>query len=230
MQFIWFFFHNRQIAPTLDSIYLSKIKTLFTVGIKFSILQISSMLLIVFDNFLIAHYYSTAHAADFNIAYRLYTILITPIQAFAVSYLPAINEAYFKQDQSWITKSNNKTLQLILAISIVLSLFYILFAEVISQVWISSNVSLPLGLILAMGIFIIISNLQDFINPIMMSPRNLSFLFQSYTLMTIINIIIKFLLIDNMEYYYLIFINICTIAFLFLIPSVFYLKTKSKFL
>ena len=61
------------------------------------------------DNIIISKQLGANQVAIYAIAYRLYSIFMTPVQAFSGSFLPALNDALAKNDLAWLKTIIKKT-------------------------------------------------------------------------------------------------------------------------
>lgn len=133
----------QNIAPTFKLIDSSKIKDILSLGIKFFILQLITIVLYQSNNLIITHTVSNEAVVEYNIAYKymnillmIYTIIVTPLWS-------ATTEAYVQGDILWIRNTVNKLNKLSL-IFILIGLIMLLIANPVYCLWLNiseSNVS-----------------------------------------------------------------------------------------
>lgn len=231
MQFIALFsLKHKEIMPNIRYVRRLDLKELFSSSVIFSLLQIFAMMVTAFDTMLISNIYGASAVAIFAIVFRLFSIFTTPIQAFASSYLPAINDAYARNDISWLKSTNKKVFKYTLLLSLIEGICFVLLGNFIVSIWISADTTIPLALLISFGFYIIVSNFQDFLNPIMMSPPNLKTLFVIYGLAVLTLTFFKVLLLPNFGVHILVILNIGIITSMHILPSLYYLKKQSIFI
>lgn len=133
---------NNQYHEYRPSIRLAKkeyAKDIMSLGLKFFVLQISSIVQFQTVSFFIAHYFDTVQVTSYNIAYKYFftlqmgfMILITPLWSGAT-------DAYNSGDSEWIKNVVKKYL-LILLPFIVLGVVMLIFAKPVYDFWLGKNV------------------------------------------------------------------------------------------
>jgi O-antigen/teichoic acid export membrane protein len=113
-------------------------KDIMNLGLKFFVLQISSIVQFQTTSFLIAHYFSTLQVTTYNIAYKyfftlqmIFMILLSPLWSGAT-------DAYNSGDIQWI-KSVVKKYLLFLIPLIMLGAVMLAFAKPVYDLWLGKN-------------------------------------------------------------------------------------------
>ena len=113
-------------------------KDIMNLGLKFFVLQISSIVQFQTTSFLIAHYFSTLQVTTYNIAYKyfftlqmIFMILLSPLWSGAT-------DAYNSGDTQWI-KSVVKKYLLFLVPLILLGAVMLAFAKPVYDLWLGKN-------------------------------------------------------------------------------------------
>lgn len=149
---IIFFNKNRYLRPNFRFIKLSYLRELLSLGIKFFIIQIITIILFQTCNIIIAQKINQEAVTNYNIIYKyigviymIYSIIVNP-------YWSASTEAYARGDTDWIKKSVKK-LTYIRYTFILGGILMILFSQMVFKIWIRNdsvkiqNLTLLLGLI-----------------------------------------------------------------------------------
>lgn len=102
----------KNISPSIHLFKKNHIKSIFSLGIKFFILQIITLILYYSNNLIVTHVVGNEAVVNYNIVYKyahiltmLFTIIATPIWS-------ATTEAYSLGDFEWIKKINNKLIRI----------------------------------------------------------------------------------------------------------------------
>lgn len=131
--------------------YINDISSL---GFKFFIIQIASLVLFSSDNFIIIKLFGPEDVVKYNLAFKYfsivtmgYTILITP-------FWSSFTEAYANKDFVWIRKTIS-TMQKIWLLVPILLLGMIFISNWFYSFWIGRSIDIPLNLSLSMALFVL---------------------------------------------------------------------------
>lgn len=110
---IFFFTRRKDLAPGWSRINISLMRDIWSLGIKFFILQIIGIVLFYSNNIIIMHAIDNNAVVKYNVSYKymhciymLFTIIATPIWS-------ATTDAFTKGDITWIKNTNKRLLQLV---------------------------------------------------------------------------------------------------------------------
>lgn len=151
---IWLYTNKYKIyAPSLKYVSMRDAKNLMGLGLKFFIIQISALVLFQTDNIIITQLFGPKEVTTFNIAYKLFSIVI---MAFAIIVTPlwsAFTEAYTNSDYIWMqaTLTKMKKIRLIL---IAFTVILLLLSPILFRLWIGNTVLVPFSLSLAFCLYI----------------------------------------------------------------------------
>ena len=99
-----FFKSNKILLPAIGDYSLAVAKSILTLGGKFFILRLSSILIISVIPFLITKNLGSSDTADYNIGFKLFGIIQMAIGLLLAPYWSAITEKYSMGDSLWIKK------------------------------------------------------------------------------------------------------------------------------
>jgi len=150
---IYFFHGHIDILPSLKFFDKLVLKDIMSLGIKFFIIQISSLIVLTTDNIIITQILGPTYVTEYNIVYKLFSA-ITMIHGgiFLNTLWSSYTEAYKKQDFNWVKTTFNKTKKLLVGIWVIILIVIILSKKIIG-VWIGSSISISSDLVLFMGIY-----------------------------------------------------------------------------
>lgn len=151
-------FHKqfKAVSPRFKYINKEYIRHLFSLGVKFFIIQIQVIIMYQCTNILISNVSGPNEVTSYNIAYKylgiammIYSIILSPLW-------PAFTDAYTKKDFNWMTLVYKKMI-IIYIISVIILLLMLLISPFIYQIWIGTNANIPFIMSLSVTIYMIIS-------------------------------------------------------------------------
>ncbi len=154
--FILFNGQLRDLKPSLNRINMNHAKSLFGLGMKFFLLQISAIVMFSLSNIIIIQVLNPEQVALYNISYKYFLI---PIMLFSIIMTPiwsAVTDAFTRNDSNWL-KSTMKTLNRISIVFVIGIIVMLLFSKQIYNTWLGDRVDIPLELSMSMALFAIIN-------------------------------------------------------------------------
>jgi O-antigen/teichoic acid export membrane protein len=147
---------HSEVMPSVKYIDLSKIKELTSLGVKFFIIQIASLVIFTTDNMIITQVLGPEYVTPYAVVFNLFsiitighTILVTPLWS-------AYTDAYSKGDIRWI-RSVLKKLNLLMIPVVIVVLLLVLFARDIISIWVGPEIEVSNLLVKFMGVFVVVS-------------------------------------------------------------------------
>lgn len=136
--FVIFKFKFSSLAPSFKYFEWNKVKDILSLGVKFFIIQIVSILLFQTNNLIITHTIGNDAVVQYNIAYKymymivmIFTIIVTPLWS-------ATTEAYIKGDYLWI-KNVVRKMRLVTSLMAVGGFLMFVFSNVAYRIWIGES-------------------------------------------------------------------------------------------
>lgn len=130
----------KKVSPSIKAIRLEFVKDLWSLGVKFFLIQIQVLILYQCTNLLITNISGPDQVTTYNIAYRylsvgmiLYFILLSPLW-------PAFTDAYVKKDFVWMNGVYRRMCKIYLA-SVLLLLLMVVFSPIVYEIWIGNKVT-----------------------------------------------------------------------------------------
>ncbi len=220
------FIKKRNLFPSLFFFDFNTFKSIFSLGVVFFFLQFSSMLLASFDTILVSKNFSVRDLAVFVLVQRLFYVFTAPLQSLASPFLPAINDAISKNDFFWIKKTLKNLFYFLIGASLIQALIFLFWADKILLYWIDNNLIFPPFLLLAFSLYFFVSNGQDFISPILSSPKHIKFQVILIPICSVVVLFFKYIFINKINIGQLQLVNFFGVLFIYIIPSLFYLSNK----
>lgn len=158
---IYFYFKPfKNLAPSFAFIRRHCLKDIFGVSFKFFIIQLSVIVILTSNNFLISYFVDNQNVTYYNIAYRLFSI-VTIFQLLIMTPLwPAFTDAYTLQDFKWIRSiiSKSQKLNFLLCIPLIIML---LFCNKIYDIWIGPSIEIPMEINILLVVFVAIGLFKE---------------------------------------------------------------------
>ncbi len=155
-----FFCENREIRPNIALVKRKYIKNIASIGMQFFIIQLAGICLFSSANILITQRLGPEHVMAYDIVFKLFSV-VTMIHGLICSPLwNAYTEAYIQHDYPWLRKTMRKMLLFMVPISI-MSFLLVVETDCIIDFWICKDVFVPPYLPTVMGIFAVISCLNN---------------------------------------------------------------------
>lgn len=145
----------KEFIPSFRYFRIDQVRDLTTLGFKFFFLQITAIILFSTDNLIISQLFNPAEVTKYNIAQKYFYLGLNIFTVFAIPFLPAYADAYFKEDIKWIANAKKKLIFIWRIFSLILIIMFI-FSNNIYEVWIGNEIQIPMLLSLLMALSVII--------------------------------------------------------------------------
>ena len=158
---IWLYNTEYKIVkPSFKAINFKYVKDLLGIGGVFFILQIGALILYQTDNIVITQLFGPQKVTVFNVAYKLFSMVIMVSNIILVPFWAAYTDAYAKNDFDWIQRSLKKTRSIWLILSGGAFLLLII-APFVYKVWLHNQVQVPMSVSMAMFLYVVGFNLMQ---------------------------------------------------------------------
>ncbi len=148
----------KEYAPRISKIDLSLFSDLFSLGFRFFVIQIASIIQYETCNFIILKYFGGVEVTAYNISYKYFSILLLVMNILIAPLWSSVTDAYVKKDYLWINKMIKKYL-LFFGILLIAGFFMLFASNWVYHIWLGENfVEIPF--ILSMWVFIYIVTLS----------------------------------------------------------------------
>lgn len=144
-----------EVSPSLKWIRLEYVKDLWSLGVKFFIIQIQMIVLYQTTNILISNIEGPDAVTVYNIAYKLLNVVIMICTLIMAPLWPAFTDAYTKHDFSWMNKIYNKMSRFYIIV-IFAVICIVLLSPYVIQVWIGNEIKVPFILTVSIGLYTLV--------------------------------------------------------------------------
>ena len=158
-----FWFYNREYkiyAPSFKFIRLRYARSLMGLGFNFFVIQIGALVLFQTDNIVITQLFSPREVTTFNIAFKLFSVIIMAFSIIIAPLWSVFTEAYTNKDFEWIKRTLSK-LRKIWLVVVVITIFTLVVSPLIFRLWMGDKVKIPFSLSVALSFYIIVCSWQN---------------------------------------------------------------------
>lgn len=142
----------KELRPSFSAFDKSKLTPLFSLGIRFFLLQIGALILFATSNILISKIFSPSEVTPYQIAFRYFGLVNILFTIMSAPLWSATTNAYVERDINWIIRSDKKMKKLIVAFSLILALM-VAVSPIFYNLWIGDKVAIPLSLSIVMAVY-----------------------------------------------------------------------------
>lgn len=153
-----YFFNNqfKEVSPSIRFFEKEKVKSLFSLGSQFFIIQIAVVVIFSTDSMIITHTLSPEEVTSYNIVFRYFAIVTMLAGIFMTPLWSAFTEAATKNDFDWIKKILKKQIKaMVLILAFVLCLLF--SAKWVIPFWLQEDIILSQILLWGMAGFALVS-------------------------------------------------------------------------
>lgn len=152
---VWLFKTSlSSLSPKYKLIDFKYAKELLSVGGVFFIIQIGALVLFQTDNIVITQLFGPKEVTTFNIAYKLFSVIIMVFTIIITPFWSAFTDAYAKNDMNWIKEIISK-MQKYWVLLIVFSICLLIISPFVFKLWLGNSVKIPYLLSIAMTFYVI---------------------------------------------------------------------------
>lgn len=167
---IWYYNGKyKSLRPSWKYIDFTKAKDLFSLGIKFFVIQISSILLYQTNTIIITQLFGPEKVTSYSVTFQYFSVLMMFSSIILTPFWSAFTEAWTKNELEWIEKIMSKLFRVWVGI-LFLGIIMLLLSKHIFYIWIGDNVSIPYTMSALVAIWILmntwISIFSHFLNGI----------------------------------------------------------------
>ena len=151
--FVWFIKEYKNIRPSFLLFSFKIVKKIFNSGSKILLTQLMFFVYLAFDRFIILKYSSPDIVSNFDIIYKVMSLVLVPWAIVSKPLWSSYSEAQSRNDIKWIKTTYKKTILFflfIIASVIVISVFF----DFITNLWISEILNVELTELWMVGLLI----------------------------------------------------------------------------
>jgi len=152
MNIILFRKKYKSYKPTISFYSNNHLKYIYSLGFKFFLGQLLSLIMFSSSNFILANLINPEEVSIYNIARQYYGLPLTFYMIILTPYWSAITEAYIKNDFPWI-KLNIKRLNYVAGLFTLGIILMLILSPIIFKIWIGERVIIPYKLSVIFSVY-----------------------------------------------------------------------------
>ena len=149
-----FYYKYPDLRPSVQLVDFKEAKSIVNTGIKFFVMQLSSIVLFATSNILISNFFSPSMVTPYQITYRYFSILLVIFTVICTPFWNATTDAYQRGDIEWIRQATKKLR--VMTIGILLCTIIMVFLSDIVYVYWIGNIKIDIKMSIAMASYIFI--------------------------------------------------------------------------
>lgn len=140
--FNFFVFKYPNLKPNIKYVSFESSKNILNLGRKFFIIQIAAIVQYETTNILISRYFSPVKVTEYNIAYKMFSVIMLVFGIILTPIWSAVTEAQSKGDYKWILQAEKKLLKM-WSLFALLAIIILIFSKIIYFLWLKNLVIIP---------------------------------------------------------------------------------------
>lgn len=136
----------------------SMVSELYSLGVQFFVIQISSIVLFMSTNLLISRWFSPEMVTPYNLAYRYFGTILVIFTVVCTPYWSATTDAYQRGDIQWIENANRRMNRIMLCMAAVVVTMLAL-SSIVYYIWINywqdSTVTIPVTMSMLTALYVL---------------------------------------------------------------------------
>ena len=150
-----------ELMPSLKSVNINDARKVVSKGMGFFLIQITSCLVIFgSSNIFISHYCGPEQVTIYNVAYKLFNILVTGYTILIAPLWSAYTDASVKQDYAWIKKTFHRSLYFWI-LSLLGGMLLLAISNWFFSKWVGDSIEVPFAVSCSMLLFVCFFNLNN---------------------------------------------------------------------
>jgi O-antigen/teichoic acid export membrane protein len=140
---IWFYNGKyKPYRPSYKYVEFSRAHDLLTLGAKFFIIQIASVVLYQTNTIIISHLFGPAEVTPYNVAFKYFSVLMMGFSIIITPFWSAFTEAWSKKEIDWIRKTMQKLIGLWVLL-LLSGIVMLVCSKWIYKAWVGDTVVIP---------------------------------------------------------------------------------------
>lgn len=135
---IWFYSKNHDLMPSVKYFEFSKLKSIVSLGTTFFILQLTILIILSTDKFIITQLLGPAEVSRYDILFKYFSAIGILHSIINAPLWSIYTEAYEKNDYIWISNTIKRMIKIFI-LYFFLSIVMIILGDFIINIWISNN-------------------------------------------------------------------------------------------
>lgn len=148
---------KKHISPRLYFVKLKYVRTIYSLGFKFFILQISGILIFTTSNLIISQLFGPKEVTPYNLAFKYMSILSIGFTIVLTPFWSAVTDAITRGEYDWVKKTVI-SLNKIWGLSVICAIIMTIICDWVYKIWLNDSIDIPMHLTIACAAYACVSN------------------------------------------------------------------------
>jgi O-antigen/teichoic acid export membrane protein len=195
---LFLFFRERpSLLPRVQLFNKTAFLRIFKNGSLFFVLQLAVAVGFQSDNLVIAHYLGANQVPQYAVPMKLFMLIPSMLNFVIAPLWPAYGEAIARRDLTWVRRIFKRSLFLSFGVSLLPSLFLVVFGGRIIEFWVGSEVEADFLLLAGFGLWVILLSLSGPIAMFLNGANVINFQIVCAILMAVMNLVSSIFLVQR---------------------------------
>ncbi len=151
-----FYKKYKTIAPSFSDFSFDSIRDIYSLGFKFFVGQLSTLIVFNTASFLITYYVSPTETAVYNSAWTYFGALVMLNNMVLQPLVAAITDAFVKDEYIWI-KNCFRKIRIYSAGLTIVSVVLLLISPFVFKIWLGNKLEIPIQLSIVVSLYFILN-------------------------------------------------------------------------
>ena len=151
-----FLYKYPELCPSIKAYSNQHLSCLFSLGIRFFVIQIASIVLFMSGNIIISRLFTPEAVTPYQVAYRYYSLALIVFTLIITPFWSATTDAYNRGDYEWIIKVRSRFRLVLIGLAVMLFIM-VAVSDWVFGIWVGPEVvvSRELSIYFALYLFVI---------------------------------------------------------------------------
>lgn len=221
----WVFaFQRPWLAPRWRDFHWTTAVALIKVSALYMVIGMSIAVGYTSDSLVVEHILGNAAVAEYNVPYKLFSVVTVVMGFFLTPLWPAYAEANARGDAGWIRRTLRRSLLISVAINTAAAVVLVFAGEWVVKFWVRGAVTPTLPLMLAFGLYLVVHGMYMPLNMYLNGLSVIRFQFICWTSMAVLNLALSIVLTKRFGVSGVVFGTVVANFVCFVVPGAWYIR------
>lgn len=145
-----------ELRPSLQAYSRKHLVSIFSLGIRFFVIQIAGIILFMSGNIIISRLFTPESVTPYQVAYRYYSLVLIVFTLIITPFWSATTDAYNRHDYEWILKARSRFRFVMMCLAAILFIM-VAVSPWVFNIWVGPDVVITheLSIFFALYLFVI---------------------------------------------------------------------------
>ena len=197
--YIFFFHFYPELRPSIKYYDRKSIKLIWSLGKKFLLIQICSVIIFSTDSLIIAQLLGPENVTGYVIVFKYFNILTVAFAMISMPFWSAYTDAYEKKEFEWIKRILLKQIYFLVPIFLVLVVMVLFGRFIIEDIWLGERLNIKWSLLVLMAVYAFLQAWNRVFNWVLNGIGELNVTLYSMLIGAVINIPVSILFVKYFD-------------------------------